>query len=63
MHLGPSCPDCPFSVELGNTEINTGIRGVLAYGADPNFGPSLILLRERVDNLWVSLLGLTFSYL
>jgi hypothetical protein len=35
---GPSCPDHPFSVELGDTEINTQIRGVLAHGAKLNFG-------------------------
>jgi hypothetical protein len=34
MHLGPSCPDCPFSTDLGNTGINTRIRGVLASGVD-----------------------------
>jgi hypothetical protein len=25
MYLGPSCPDHPFSVELGDTENNTQI--------------------------------------
>jgi hypothetical protein len=30
MYPGPSCPDRPFSVELGDTEINTRIQGVLA---------------------------------
>jgi hypothetical protein len=63
MHLEPSCPNYPFSVELGNIGINTQIRGVVAYGVDPNFGPSLVLLRDRVNSLWVSLLGLAFSYL
>jgi hypothetical protein len=63
MHPGPSCPSCPFSTESGNTEINTQIRGVLAHRADPNLGSSLVPLRERVDNPWVSLLGLALSYL
>jgi hypothetical protein len=63
MHLGPSCPDHPVSVELGNTEINTQVRGVLAPGADPSLGSSPVPLREKVDNPRVSLLGLAFSYL
>jgi hypothetical protein len=53
----------PFSVELGNTRINTQIQGVLASRIHPNFGPGLIPYRERVDSPWVSLLGLAFSYL
>jgi hypothetical protein len=32
MYLGSSCPDRPFSVELGDTEINTWIRGSLLTG-------------------------------
>jgi hypothetical protein len=27
MYPGPSCPDCPFSIELDDTEINTQIKG------------------------------------
>jgi hypothetical protein len=50
-------------VELGNTGINTQLRGVLASGVDPNFGPGPVLLRERVDSQRVNLLGLAFSYL
>jgi hypothetical protein len=53
----------PFSMELGNTGINTRLRGVLASGVDQNFCPGLIPLRERIDNPWVSLSGLAFSYL
>jgi hypothetical protein len=34
MYPGLSCPDHPFSTQLGDTEINTWIRGVLARGAD-----------------------------
>jgi hypothetical protein len=34
MYLGPSCPDRPFSEELGDTEINTRVRGVLAHRAN-----------------------------
>jgi hypothetical protein len=63
MHPGPSCHDRPFSVELGDTEINTRIRRVLAHGADLNLGSGSIPLRERVDNPWVRLLGPAFSYL
>jgi hypothetical protein len=34
---------------LGDAEINTWIRGVLAYGADLNFSSGLAPLREGVD--------------
>jgi hypothetical protein len=63
MHPGPSCPNCPFSAELGNTGINTRIRGVLDSRVDPNFGSGPVPLRERVNSLRVSVLGLAFSYL
>jgi hypothetical protein len=63
MYPGPSCPDCPFSTELGNVEINTRIQGVLACGVDLNFGSSLVPLRECVDSPWLSLLEFTFVYL
>jgi hypothetical protein len=53
IYLGPSCPDHPFSTELDGTEINTWIQGVLAHGADQNFGSSPVLLGEGVDNPWV----------
>jgi hypothetical protein len=48
MYPGPSCLDRPFSLELEDTEINTQIRGVLAHGADLNFGSGPIPLREGV---------------
>jgi hypothetical protein len=32
MYPGPSCPDRPFSVELGDIEINTGSKGFLHMG-------------------------------
>jgi hypothetical protein len=63
MRPGPGCLDYPFSTELGNTEINNRIRGVLAPRADPNLGTGLPPLTERVNSLWVSLLCLAFSYL
>jgi hypothetical protein len=44
MHPGPSCPHCPFSAELGNTGINSQIRGALASRVNPNFGPGLVPL-------------------
>jgi hypothetical protein len=56
MYQGPSCPDHPFSVELGDTEINTRIWGILAHGAVMNIGSSLVPLTEGVESPWVSLL-------
>jgi hypothetical protein len=50
MHPGPSCLDRPFSIELGYTDINTQIRGVLAHGVDLNFGSNPVFLREGVDS-------------
>jgi hypothetical protein len=55
MHPGPSCLDRPFSAELGDTEINTQIRGVIAPGANLSLGSGPVALRERVDSSWVSL--------
>jgi hypothetical protein len=43
---GPSCPDHPFSTELGDTEINTQIRGVLAHEVNLNLGSGSVPLRE-----------------
>jgi hypothetical protein len=63
VYPGPSCPDLPFSVELGDTEINTLVPGVLIHEDDLNFGSSPVHLREVVDNPWVSPLVLTFVYL
>jgi hypothetical protein len=50
MYPVPSCPDCPFSEELSDTEINTQIHRILAHGANlnPEAGPTL--LKEGVDN-------------
>jgi hypothetical protein len=44
MYLGSSCPNRPLSEELGDTEINTWIRGVLAHGANLNLGSGLVPL-------------------
>jgi hypothetical protein len=63
MYPGLSCPDCSFSVELYDTEINTRIRGVLAHGADMNFDFRPVPLREGLDSPCVSLHELTFVYL
>jgi hypothetical protein len=63
MNLGPSCLDHPFSAELGDTEINTRIQGVLAHWANLNLSSGPVTLREGVDSPWVSLLGLAFGYL
>jgi hypothetical protein len=62
-YLRPSCPNRPFSVELGDAEMNTQIQGVLADGFDLNFCSTLVPLREGVDNPWVSPPKFTFIYL
>jgi hypothetical protein len=54
MYLGPSCPNCSFSIELDDAEIDAQIRGILVHG------PSAFPLRERVVSPWVSLLKLIF---
>jgi hypothetical protein len=43
-----SYPNCPFSTELDDTEINIRIQGVLAHGADQNFGSGPFPLGEGV---------------
>jgi hypothetical protein len=48
MYLGPSCPDCPFTDELGDAKINTRIHKVLAHGADLNPGAGPIEGRGRL---------------
>jgi hypothetical protein len=48
MYLGLSCPDCSFSTELDDAQINTQIRGILVYGANQNPDPSPIPLRGAV---------------
>jgi hypothetical protein len=63
MYPGPSYPDRPFSTELGNVEINTRIRGVLAHRADLTFGSGPIPLTKGVDSPWLSPLEFTFIYL
>jgi hypothetical protein len=60
LYMRPSCPDCPFSEELGNVKINTQIHKVLAPGADLNHGASPAPLREEVYNTSVSPLGSVF---
>jgi hypothetical protein len=51
MYPGPSCPDCPFSEELDNAEINTRIHKVPAHGANlnPGFGPTPLEGRGRLQ--------------
>jgi hypothetical protein len=63
MFSGPSCPICPFSMELGRMEINTQVQGTLAPRINLNLGSGPVPLRERVDNLWMSLLGMALCYL
>jgi hypothetical protein len=58
MYLGPRCGDHPFSAKLGDTEINTRIRRVLAHGDNLNSGSGLVPLREGVESPWVSPLEL-----
>jgi hypothetical protein len=50
MYSRPSCPDHPFSTEMGDTEISIQIQGVIAHGADLNIGSGPVPLREGVDN-------------
>jgi hypothetical protein len=61
MYPGPSFPDRPFSAELDGMKVNTWIwgGGVLAHGAEQNFGSDPVPLGEGVNNPWVSLLELT----
>jgi hypothetical protein len=54
MYPGPSCPDHPFSEELGDAEINTWTHKILAHGADLNPGASPAPLSEGVDCTKVS---------
>jgi hypothetical protein len=63
LYPGPSCHDHPFFAELGDTEINTRTWGVLAHGADLNFGSGPVPLREGVKSPWVCPLELTLIYL
>jgi hypothetical protein len=56
MYPGPSCPDHPFSEELGKAE-------ALAHGANLNSGASPTPLREGIDNTTVSLLTFSFGSL
>jgi hypothetical protein len=56
--LGPSCPDCPFSEELGDTKVNTWVcEAVLNLGTGP------IPLREGVNNPRVWSLRPSLDYL
>jgi hypothetical protein len=63
MYLGPSCPYRTLSEELGDTEVNTRVRGVLAHGAVSNLGANPVPLREGAGNPWVCPLRPSFSYL
>jgi hypothetical protein len=61
LYPGPSCPDRPFSEELGKALINTRIYKVLDYGAGPNPMASPIPLGEGVDSTRVSPFSFTFG--
>jgi hypothetical protein len=63
MYSGPSCTDCPFSMELGDVEVNTWIHKVLAHGSDQNPGANPAPLREGVDSIRVSLPTFAFGNL
>jgi hypothetical protein len=63
LYPGPSCPDRPFSKELGDAEFNTQIHKVLAHDADLNFGADPVPLSEGVDSTRVSPLGFVFGAL
>jgi hypothetical protein len=60
---GLSYPNHPFSEELGDIDINTWVRGVLAFGANLNLGSGPVPLWDGVDSPWVSPFGLTVGYL
>jgi hypothetical protein len=62
MYLGSSCADRPFFEELGDTEVNTQVHGVLAHGDVLNHGTDPVPLREGVDRPWVSPLRPSFGY-
>jgi hypothetical protein len=63
MYPKPSCPDRPFSEELGDVEINNHINRVLDHGVDlnPRAGPASLI--EGVDNTRVSLFAIAFGNL
>jgi hypothetical protein len=63
MDPGPSCPDHPFSKELGDRKVSTHVHGVHAHGAIPNLGTGPVPLREGIESPSVSLLGPTFDCL
>jgi hypothetical protein len=63
MYPGPSCPDRPFSKELGDAEINTRIHRVLAHGVGLNPGAGPAPFRKGVNNTRVSLFAFTFGNL
>jgi hypothetical protein len=63
MYSGTSCPNHPFSEELGDMEINSRIHRVFAPGADSNSGVGPAPLRAGVDSIWVSPLGPILDYL
>jgi hypothetical protein len=52
MYMGPSCPEHPFSEELGDTEFNIRVHGVLAHGVILNLGTGPVPLTEGVDSPW-----------
>jgi hypothetical protein len=60
LYSGPSCPDRPFSEELGEAEVNTQFYKVLAYEADPNREVRPTLLGEGVNSTRVS--PFTFAF-
>jgi hypothetical protein len=51
IYPGLSCPDCSFSTELDDMEINAWIRGILVHGFNQNSGPSPVSLREGLLEL------------
>jgi hypothetical protein len=61
MSLGPSCSI--HTLGPGSIEINICVRGIPAPGINPNLGSDPIPLRERGNNLWMNLLGMTLGFL
>jgi hypothetical protein len=62
MYPGPSYPDCPFSEELYDVEINTWIHMVLAHRVDLSPWAGLAPLREGVNSTTVNLFAFTLAF-
>jgi hypothetical protein len=55
---GPGYPDCSFSAELMDMEVEAWVQKLLALGVRQPSTPGPASLREGVDSPWVSLFEL-----